>query len=307
MIKHLLSWQNWTDDEIAELLEFAVYVKKNRAYYGGAMQGRSIALLFQKTSTRTRVSFEAAMTEMSGNAIAIDWMNSNFELTDIEFESQYLSRNVSLIMGRMKKHEDLQRLADGASVPVVNGCCNLFHPCQSLADMLTISQDRGRVRGASLCYVGVLNNVANSLIEICAALGVSLVLVTPLENEGARINAIVEKARAKGMLSFETNLSHAVKNTEYVYTDTWVDMEFFNDPAFAEEKKRRMELMLPYQLNHELLKSSKAKVMHDMPIHPGYEITRELVWDPRSIIFQQAENRLDAQKAVILRLLGYRG
>ncbi len=303
-MRHLLDWNGWSDAEIAELLDFAVYVKGHRTFYNGAMLGRSIAMLFQKTSTRTRVSFEAALTEMSGHAIYIDWMSSNFELTDIRFESRYLSRNVSLIMARMKKHEDLLQIAEGSEVPVINGCCNLYHPCQSLADMLTIRMDTGHVKGVTICYVGVHNNVVNSLIEVTAALGVHLVLVTPLANEGAVIERVLERGRKAGTLSWEKDLRHAVAHADYVYTDTWVDMEFFNDPAYAEAKKERIELMLPYQLNHELLKGSRAKVMHDMPIHAGYEISRELVDDPRSIIFQQAENRLDAQKAAIITLLG---
>lgn len=306
-MRHLLSWSNWSDDDIRELLEFAVYVKGNRTFYNGAMLGRSIALLFQKTSTRTRVSFEAALTEMGGHAIYIDWMSSNFELTEISFESRYLSRNVSLIMARMKRHEDLERIAHGSEVPVINGCCNLFHPCQSLADMLTIRMDSGALEGRSLCYVGVHNNVVNSLIEITAALGVKLVLVTPLANDGAVIESVLERGRQAGTLFWERDITQAVRNVDYVYTDTWVDMEFFNDPAFAEAKRERVELMLPYQLNHGLLNELKVKVMHDMPIHPGYEITRELVEDPRSIIFQQAENRLDAQKAVIMKLLRWEG
>jgi ornithine carbamoyltransferase len=303
-VRDLLSWGDWSNDEIRALLEFAVYVKAHRTYYNGAMLGRSIAMLFQKTSTRTRVSFEAALTEMSGHAIYIDWMSSNFELTEIPFESRYLSRNVSLIMARMKKHEDLQLIAEGSEVPVINGCCNLFHPCQSLADMLTIALDAGQVEGKTICYVGVHNNVVNSLIEITAALGAKLVLVTPLVNEGAYIDRIIKRGTDAKTLEWDKDLKHAVKNADYVYTDTWIDMEFFNDPAFARQKEERLELMLPYQLNHELLKGSRAKVMHDMPIHPGYEISRELVNDPRSIIFNQAENRLDAQKAIILRLCG---
>lgn len=302
-MQHLISWNDWTDDKIQDLLDFAVFMKTHRYCYNGAMQGRSIAALFQKTSTRTRVSFEAAMTEMGGHAIYIDWRSSNFELTDYEFESSYLSRNVALIVARMKKHEDLLRILGGASVPVVNGCCNLFHPCQSLADLLTIRMDRGKLDGAVLCYVGVHNNVANSLVEICAACNVHLVLVTPIANEETVSRTAVERATAKGILSWETDLAAAVRNSDYVYTDTWVDMEFFEDPAFAQEKKTRIEKMMPYQLTRVLLADSKAKVMHDMPIHAGYEIEYDLVTSDRSIIFEQAENRLDAQKAIIVQLL----
>jgi ornithine carbamoyltransferase len=305
-MRDLLSWQGWSDAQIQELVDFGLYVKANRTYYNGAMLGRSIAMLFQKTSTRTRVSFEAAMTEMGGHAIYIDWMTSNFELTEIPIESRYLSRNVSLIVARMKKHEDLLAIAEGSEMPVVNGCCNLYHPCQSLADMMTIALDAGTLKDRTLCYVGVHNNVVNSLIEVTAALGVNLVLVTPLVNDGALIQEVIDRGLARKTLSWERDLQHAVNNADYVYTDTWIDMEFFNDPSFAKEKEERLELMLPYQINHALLKGSKAKVMHDMPIHAGYEISRELVDDPRSIIFNQAENRLDAQKAVVISLLSRR-
>ena len=301
--KHLISWQEWSDSSIESLLDFSVYVKKNRVYFSGHMQGRTMVMLFQKTSTRTRVSFEAGMTELGGHAIYLDWMTSNFQLSDIEFEAEYLSRNASIIMARLKKHEDLLTLQNGSHVPVINGCCNLYHPCQSLADILTIQMDRGSLKGATLCYVGVHNNVVNSLIEITSALGVHLVLVTPQINENAKIDAIIQKGIQKKTLTWETDLKKAIHGCEYIYTDTWVDMEFFNDPGFQKEKEKRIQEMMPYQINLELLKDSKIKIMHDMPIHPGYEISREAVKDSRSIIFQQAENRLDAQKAIILRLI----
>jgi ornithine carbamoyltransferase len=303
-VKHLITWQDWEESEIQELLDFAVYVKHNRAYFSGHMQGRSLVMLFQKTSTRTRVSFEAGMTEMGGHAIYLDWLSTNFQLSDIDYEATYLSRNVSLIMARMKKHEDLLELTKGSQVPVINGCCNIYHPCQAFADMLTIRLDRGSIQGTTLCYIGVHNNVVNSLISITAALGVHLILVTPIANDHAVIDPLIEKAKSRGLLSIETDLKKAVSGADYVYTDTWVDMEFFNDPKFAEEKKKRIELMMPYQINAELLKLTKAKVMHDMPIHSDFEITREVVESERSIIFHQAENRLDAQKAIMLKLIG---
>jgi ornithine carbamoyltransferase len=302
-VQHLIKISDLEDSEVFELLDYAVHVKKNRVFFSGHMKGRTLAMLFQKTSTRTRVSFEAGMTEMGGHSIYLDWLASNFHLSDIDLEAEYLSRNVSIIMARLKKHEDLLLLKNGSKVPVINGCCNLYHPCQALADMLTIYMDRGKLEGTNLCYIGVHNNVVNSLIEITRACKVHLVLVTPIANENAIIQPLIDRAVKEGTLSFEKNLISAVKNCEYVYTDTWVDMEFFNDPAFADKKKERVELMMPYQINYELLKNTGAKVMHDMPIHSGYEITKDVVMGDRSIIFQQAENRLDAQKAVILKLL----
>jgi ornithine carbamoyltransferase len=303
-VRHLISWQDWSDSEIESLLEFAIYVKKHRVYFSGHMQGRSLAMLFQKTSTRTRVSFEAGMTELGGHAIFLDWIASNFQLSDIDFEAEYLSRNVSIIMARLKKHEDLLTLLKGSKVPLINGCDNLYHPCQSMADILTIAIDTPKkLVDLKIVYIGVHNNVANSLIEITAALGIHLTLVTPIAKKESISDQAIQRAEKKKTISWETNLLSAIVDADYIYTDTWVDMEFFHDPNYTVEKESRIKTMMPFQINMELLKHTKAKVMHDMPIHSGYEITREVVESGRSIIFSQAENRLDAQKAIILKLL----
>ncbi|NCN11357.1 MAG: ornithine carbamoyltransferase [Leptospira sp.] len=303
-IRHLISWKDWSDSEIESLLDFAIYVKKHRVFFAGHMHGRSLAMLFQKTSTRTRVSFEAGMTELGGHAIFLDWIASNFQLSDIDFEAEYLSRNVSIIMARLKKHEDLLTLLRGSKVPLINGCDNLYHPCQSLADILTIYLDTDKKpKDLKIVYIGVHNNVANSLVEITAALGIHLTLVTPIAKKDSIAVQAIERAEKKKTISWEKELTPAIKDADYIYTDTWVDMEFFNDPNYSEEKESRIETMMPFQINAELLKHTKAKVMHDMPIHAGYEITREVVESGRSIIFSQAENRLDAQKAIILELL----
>lgn len=303
-IRHLISWKDWSDSEIESLLDFAIYVKKHRVYFAGHMQGRSLAMLFQKTSTRTRVSFEAGMTELGGHAIFLDWIASNFQLSDIDFEAEYLSRNVSIIMARLKKHEDLLTLLKGSKVPLINGCDNLYHPCQSLADILTIYLDIDKKpQDIKIVYIGVHNNVANSLVEITAALGIHLTLVTPIAKKESISEQAIERAKKKKTISWENELLPAIRDADYIYTDTWVDMEFFNDPNYSGEKAARIETMMPFQINMELLKHTKAKVMHDMPIHSGFEITREVVESGRSIIFSQAENRLDAQKAIILELL----
>jgi ornithine carbamoyltransferase len=303
-IRHLISWKDWSDSEIESLLDFAIYVKKHRVFFAGHMQGRSLAMLFQKTSTRTRVSFEAGMTELGGHAIFLDWIASNFQLSDIDFEAEYLSRNVSIIMARLKKHEDLLTLLKGSKVPLINGCDNLYHPCQSLADILTIYLDIDKKpQDIKIVYIGVHNNVANSLVEITAALGIHLTLVTPIAKKDSISEQAIERAKKKKTISWESELLPAIRDADYIYTDTWVDMEFFNDPNYSGEKAARIETMMPFQINMELLKHTNAKVMHDMPIHSGFEITREVVESGRSIIFSQAENRLDAQKAIILELL----
>ena len=141
--KHLIDWKFWDDGEIREMLALGRRVKHQRWEYQGHLQGRTLVMIFQKTSTRTRVSFEAGMTELGGHAINLDWHTTNFTLADIRSETRYLSRNSAFIMARLKSHADLLDMASGATVPVINGCCNLYHPCQALADMLTIAEDRG--------------------------------------------------------------------------------------------------------------------------------------------------------------------
>jgi ornithine carbamoyltransferase len=304
--RHLINWSVWEDDEIRRLLDFASYVKRHRFDYQNALSQRSLVMLFQKTSTRTRVSFEAAMTEMGGHAIFMDWNTTNFGLTRLKYEAMYLSRNASIVMARLNRHEDLLELKDGLTVPLINGCCNRYHPCQALADMLTILEDRGSVEGARLTYIGVHNNVANSLMGVCAALDVQLTLVTPIAEEAIVDHALKARLADKGLLTETLDAKAAVRDAEYVYTDTWVDMEFFNDPDYREIKEQRIAQLLPYQINRELMQGSNAKILHDMPIHPGYEISEEMVEAPQSLIFDQAENRLDAQKAIILELLSER-
>lgn len=301
--EHLITFRDWPDSSVREVLDLALKVKRARHYYQGAMSGRTLVMLFQKTSTRTRVSFEAAMTEMGGHGIYLDWNSSNFKLSKIKYETAYLSRNVAIIMARMKLHEDLLELQTGASVPLINGCCNRYHPCQALADMLTIYEDAGRVEGVRLAYLGVHNNVANSLMAVCAALGVHLTLVCPIAPESIVDLALKEKLQSRGLLRETLDAREAVSDADYVYTDTWVDMEFFNDPAYQHLKEERIQVMSPYQINRELMSHTKARILHDMPIHPGFEITEEMVEDDRALIFQQAENRLEAQKAVIMYLL----
>ena len=302
-VQHLIDWKFWSDDQVRNVLALALRIKRHRWEYQGHMRGRTLVMLFQKTSTRTRVSFEAGMTELGGHAINLDWMTTNFTLTDIRYEARYLSRNAAFIMARLKSNKDLVKIESAATVPVINGCCNLYHPCQGLADMLTIADDRdGQIEGARLTYVGAYNNVVNSLVSICRPLGVHLTLCCPLRDEEAVDEESRQALLDAGLLTETLDAGEAVADADYVYTDTWLDMEYFNDPAFAEEKERRVEMMLPYQLNSDLLANSRAKVMHDMPIHAGYEISDELVESERSIIYDQAENRLDAQKAILVTL-----
>ena len=304
-IKHLIDWKYWKDDEIVEILDLACYLKKHRWDYQSNMQGKSLVMIFQKTSTRTRVSFEAGMTELGGHAINLDWMATNFTLSKVRFETRYLGRNAAIIMARLKDNRDLLEMEKASTVPVINGCCNLYHPCQALADMLTIAEDRPQgVSGARLTYIGVYNNVVNSLVSIAAPLGLHLTLVCPIREQKIIDETSRERLFKTGRLIETLDIQTAVEEADYLYTDTWLDMELFNDPAYQTEKLKRSQIMMPYQINSSMLAGSKAKIMHDMPIHPGFEIAEDMVEHEQSIIYDQAENRLDAQKAIMLRLLG---
>ena len=302
-MKHMINFKDWTPSEIEFLIEKSIEIKKEPAKYRSALQDKSLALIFQKTSTRTRVSFEVAMTQLGGHAVYLDWMTTQFKLADIADEVKYLSRNVDCIMARLKKNADLLRIARASLVPVINGCDDMYHPCQALADLMTIKEHKGKLKGLRLVYTGVHNNVCNSLVEACTMLGISITTVTPIIHEPAQDTELLEKAKKTGLFNSTLDLVNAVKDADAVYTDTWVDMELFLDPAFKKEKEKRVKLMAPYQINSKLMKESSALIMHDMPIHRGYEITGEVVDSPNSVIYQQAENRLHSEKAILLKLL----
>jgi ornithine carbamoyltransferase len=304
LIMHLLTLKDWTSEEIDEVIDNSIEIKRKPAEYRTALEDKSLAMIFQKTSTRTRTSFEVAMTQLGGHGIYMDWRTTNLVLADVRDETRYLSRNVDCIMARLFKHADLKAMAEASRVPVINGCDEKYHPCQAISDLMTIKEKKGRLEGLKLVYIGVHNNVCNSLIEGCTKVGMKITAVTPLVNEASLDEELLEKARGTGLYKTTKDVKGAVKDCDVVYTDTWVDMEFFLDPKFKEEKEKRMKLMMPYQVNKELLNSSDALIMHDMPIHRGYEITGDVVESANSIIYDQSENRLYSAKGILLKLLG---
>ncbi len=300
---HLINFKGLSGQQLMEIVDKAIEVKQNPKKYGKALDGKSLAMIFQKTSTRTRVSFEVAMTQLGGHALYIDWRTTNFTIADIYDETQYLSRNVDCIMARLLRNADLQVMANASQVPVINGCDEKYHPSQALADLMTMKEKKGKLKGLKLVYIGVHNNVCNSLIEGCTKTGVKIITVTPIFNEPSRDNELLEEARKTGLYETTLDVKEAVKDADFVYTDTWVDMEFFTDPKFATEKEKRLRLMMPYQINKELLHGSSAFIMHDMPIHRGYEISADVIESPNSVIYEQSENRLYSAKAILLKLL----
>jgi ornithine carbamoyltransferase len=302
-MRHLVNFKDWTPEEVEFLIDTGIEVKREPGKYRTALQDKSLAMIFQKTSTRTRVSFEVAMTQLGGHAIYMDWLTTQLRLADVSDEVRYLSRNVDCIMARLKKNADLMKMVSASRVPVINGCDEKYHPCQAVADLMTVKEHRGKLEGLKLVYIGVHNNVCNSLIEACTMTGMYITAVTPIMNEPSQDKELLEKAKKTGLYNTTLDAENSVRDADVVYTDTWVDMEMFLEPTFKEEKEKRIKQMTPYQINSRLMKGSKALIMHDMPIHKGYEISAEMVEAPNSVIFKQAENRLHSEKAILLKLL----
>jgi ornithine carbamoyltransferase len=300
---HLLNFKELSGQQLTQMIDKGIEIKHDPKKYADVLNEKSAALIFQKTSTRTRVSFEVAMTQLGGHALFIDWRTTNFALADIADEVQYLSRNVDCIMARLMRNADLQKMAEASRVPVINGCDEKYHPSQAIADLITVKEKAGKLKSAKLVYVGIHNNVCNSLVEGCTKTGVKITTVTPIFNEPSRDDALLNEARKTGLWETTLDVKKAVKDADFVYTDTWIDMEFFADTKYAAEKEKRLKLMMPYQINKELLKGTNAYVMHDMPIHRGYEITADAIENPKSVIYEQAENRLYSAKTMLLKLL----
>ena len=301
---NLVSLKNWSTEDVIRVVEGSIAIKNNPEQYTNATNRRSLAMLFQKTSTRTRCAGEVGMTQLGGHAVYLDWRTTNFALADLRDEIRVLSAYSDLILARFLKHADVVKAAESATVPVINGCCDRYHPTQVLGDLMTIQEKFGRIEGIKLTYIGVHNNVCNSLITAGLKTGIEVTVVAPEMNPAAVDEELYEAARNAGTYKASDQLQQAIVDSDVVYTDTWVDMEFFTDPAFKEEKERRIETLSPYQLNADLLAGQDVLVMHCLPAHRGYEISGEIVEDPRSIMFDQSENRLHSMKGLILKLLG---
>jgi ornithine carbamoyltransferase len=301
---HLLTLKDWSRKAVVDLIDSSLEIKKSPGDYEFCLEGKSLAMIFQKTSTRTRLSFEVAMTQLGAHSIYMDWLSTNLVLAELSDETQSISGYVDGIMARLLKNSDLNAIAEASTVPVINGCDEKYHPCQIIADLVTIKEKKGKLKGLKLAYIGVHNNVCNSLIEGCTKTGVKIVTVTPVVNEASVDKEIIDVAKATGLYARSLDAKAAVEDCDVVYTDTWVDMEFFLNPEFKKEKEKRIKLMLPYQINKELLKeNSDALIMHDMPIHRGYEIAQDIINYPNSAIYTQSENRLHSAKAILKKLL----
>ncbi len=291
-----------TRDEVFEILKLAEKLKEER--YKGLttdyLKNKSLAMIFELPSTRTRISFEVAMTELGGHALYLNWNDLQLGRGEpIKDTARVLSRYVHAVMMRVRKHETLEEFAKYSTVPVINGLSNLEHPCQVLADLLTIYEYKGDFKDLTLVWIGDGNNVCNSLILASALTGMKMVISTPKGYEPDE--RIVKKALELGAnLVFERDPKKAVRDADVIYTDVWVSM------GQEAEREKRLRDFAEYQVRDELIKLSTddVVVMHCLPAHRGEEITDEVMEGKHSIVFDQAENRLHAQKAILLKLIG---
>jgi ornithine carbamoyltransferase len=298
---HLLSLADLSYDDIISLLDTASDMKgkRTRGKASNSLKNKTLAMLFEKSSTRTRISFEVAMTELGGHALYLNYKDMQIGRGEsIADTARVMSRYVHAIMGRVYKHETLTELAKYATVPIINGLSDLEHPCQLLADLLTIREYKGKFKGLNFSWIGDGNNVCNSAILACALTGMKITVACP---EGYEPNYdIVLKAKELGaVVNVIRDPMKAAKKADILSTDVWVSM------GDEEEYDQRLCDFKPYQINSKLLEQARHDVMvlHCLPAHRGEEITADVVDGPNSAVFDQAENRLHVQKALLLKLL----
>ncbi len=290
------------------LVDQALRNKRKPDDFSRVLAGKLLYGLYQKTSTRTHLSFAKAMAALGGVYVWQPWKDSNFAISDVESEGRYVSTTADVMVARLVENRDIEVLKQAISIPLINGCCNKYHPTQAVGDILTIYEKLGRFEGLKVVYVGVLNNVMNSLALALPQLGSRFVALTPIVHPAAHDETVLARAQSTGHFKLEREptvelLREELASADVVYTDTWIDMEAINDPAQREETERRIELMTPFQLNAENYGSSRALVMHCMPVHKGYEIDAAMVDHPNAILFDQAENRMHGQRAILVQLL----
>lgn len=307
-MKHFVSLKDYTKEELIGILDMALDMKQNPKAYSNRLAGKKIYTLFEKTSTRTFLSFTTGITELGGSYFNQNWSDSNFVLGETVSEIKYVGRNVDLIMARLKKSETTDLFAKHSTVPFINGCDNTFHPCQAMADMLTLREKTGSYQ-PSILYIGAKNNVFNSMLELFTKLGATVYGLTPLTNVMGVDDSFYEEMKATGHYvevavdASREVVKDIVKKVDAVYTDTWLDMEFFNNPEYAKQKEEICGKMMPYQINLDLMEGSNAIVLHDMPMHAGFEISQPVIDAYLEHILDQAENRRHAEKAVMVYLM----
>jgi len=286
--RDVLTLKDFAPKELEYLINLGIKIKNNPKKYRNKLRRKTLVMLFEKSSTRTRTSFEAGMTQLGGHAIFLDWKSSQLSIgAELKDEVRSIERYCDIISARVRKHETIQEITDTVKKPVINMLSEKYHPCQALGDMMTIKEHLGSLKGKRLVFTGIANNVSNSLVVAGTKLGMKVTLAIPEKDPNVVDSELEKQAKATGLYEETTDLKSAVKDADIVYTDTWVNIEFMNDPKFVKEKERRLKTFMPYQVNKKLLDEigSHAKIMHCLAAHVGYEITRDAIDHPTESYF----------------------
>ncbi len=298
-----LSVRDMSTKEILETFSLARKMKTNRRKFAKALQGKTLALIFEKPSLRTRTSFDVGIQQLGGFSLYLSPAEISLgKRESVHDVAKNLERMVQGIMIRTFAHQIVIDMAKHASIPVINGLTDYSHPCQAMADYLTIQEKKKKLKGLKLCYVGDGNNVAHSLMFAGARLGVSVTIACPPgyePNPSATQQAIGDAKATGARIEVVQDPVEGVRNADVVYTDVWASM---GQEAEAEARKK---IFLPYQVNRGLMSKAKkdAIFMHCLPAHRGDEVTDEVIDSPQSVVFDEAENRLHAQKAIMYQLM----
>ncbi len=303
MKKDLISIKDLSIDEIDKILELAQALKSDPSLYYEKLKGKSLGLIFQKPSNRTRVSFDVGMYQLGGHTVYLGPDDIKLGVRETTKDIAHtLSRYLDIIVARTFLHQDVLDLAENATMPVINGLSDLLHPCQGLADLFTIKEKFSKLKGLTLAFIGDGNNVVHSLLYAASKTGINIRIATPAGYEPDKDILIQAKELAKDAGSTVEEVSdkdEAAAGADVLYTDVWISMG--QEP----DRKKRLKDFHNFKLDSELLAKAKPEsvVMHCLPAHRGEEVTDEVIDGPHSIVFDQAENRLHIQKAILLKLL----
>lgn len=306
MNKHLLTLHDWSTEEILDTLDLAdklKYEQKNGIEHH-LLKGKTLGMIFTKSSTRTRVSFEVGMYQLGGSALFLSSNDIQLGRGETIYDTaNVLSRFLDGIMIRTYAQSDVEDLARFGQIPIINGLTDLVHPCQILADFQTIREHKGKLKGLKLAYIGDGNNMAHSLMYGGAKVGMDIAIATPKQYEcdpEVVKNALSDAMATGTKITLTNDPVEAIKDADVVYADTWVSM------GQEAEKAEKLKVFGPYQIDAELFSHAKndAIFLHCLPAYRGYEVTEDVIDGPNSVIFDEAENRLHAQKAVMVKLMG---
>jgi len=300
MKRDFLRLRDFSSEEIDHLLKRALELKSGKDANKCPLIGRNIGLIFEKASTRTRVSFEVGIYQLGANSIYLNPKEIQLGRGEtIHDTAKTLSRYLDAIVIRTFSHNTLIDFASSSSIPVINGLSDLLHPCQALGDMMTVLEKKGKLKGINLSYIGDGNNVANSLIEASSMMGINLKIACPKGFEPDTEVLKEQKASAKSEIKIVRDIKDAATGADVLYTDVWISM------GQEKEEKQKKKKFKAYQLNRKILSYAKkdAIVLHCLPAHRGEEITDDVIDSPQSAVFDQAENRLHTQKALLEFLL----